>query len=94
MERNSLATIHESALKAKAAYDQCISDAETATLVRQLKELRKRGKENRKLQMDLRSELERASENERQAEEQIRSLLRELQALARKLTGTEVTLEP
>jgi plasmid replication initiation protein len=90
---NSLAQIHESARKAKLAYDQCLSDSETETLVRQLRELRKGGKENQNLLRELRAELERAVANERQAEDQISALMKEIQGLARKLTGSEMTLQ-
>jgi hypothetical protein len=90
---NSLSPIHETAKKAKSAYDQCLSDPQTGELVRELRELRRKGKANRTLREELKGELERAVESERHADEQIRSLLREIQALARKLTGTDMTLQ-
>jgi hypothetical protein len=90
---NSLALIHESARKTKSAYDQCLSDRETETLVHEQREIRKKGRANRTVLEELRAELERAVENERQTEEQITSLLREIQALARKLTGSDLTLQ-
>jgi hypothetical protein len=91
--KNSLSPIHESARKSKLAYDQCLSDRETEALVKQLRDLRKEGKANHGLQEELRTELERAVSNERQAQEQIGTLLKEIQGLARKLTGSDVTLQ-
>jgi hypothetical protein len=91
--QNSLAPIHESARKTKLAYDQCLSDPETETLVQEQREIRKRGKTNRAFLEDLRAELQRAIENERQMEEQISSLLMEIQNLARKLTSGDLTLQ-
>ncbi len=93
VDGGSLAQVHANAKKAKLAYDQCLSDAETASLVRQLRDVRKKGKANKNLLGELRSDLERALANERQAEEQINALVREIQALAKKLTGTEMTLQ-
>lgn len=90
---NSLQQIHESARKTKSAYDQCLSDRETETLVQEQKDIRKKGKANRTLLEGLRAELKRAVESERQTEEQISSLLREIQGLARKLTGGDLTLQ-
>jgi hypothetical protein len=90
---NSLSQIHESARKTKVAYDQCLSDNETETLVQEQREIRKKGKANRTLLEEYRAELERAVENESQTEEEISSLLREIQGLARKLTGTDLTLQ-
>jgi hypothetical protein len=90
---NSLSQIHESARKTKLAYDQCLSDRETETLVQEQRDIRKKGKANRTLLEELRAELERAVENERQTEEQISSLLREIQGLARKVTGGDLTLQ-
>jgi len=89
---NSLSQIHESAKKGKLAYDQCLSDQETEALVQQLKEVRKKGKGNRAVQEELRADLERAIASENQAGEQISSLLKEIQGLARKLTGSDVTV--
>jgi uncharacterized protein YggU (UPF0235/DUF167 family) len=91
--RDSLAKIHESARKSKLAYDQCLSDHDTEALVRELRDVRKKGKANRSLMEQLKAELERTTENEHQAEEQIASLLREIQGLARKLTGSDTILQ-
>ena len=90
---DSLAQIHASAKKAKLAYDQCLSDPETEALVQQLREVRKKGKANKNWLEQLRGELKRAVANEHQAEEQIIALVKEIQGLARKLTGSEMTLQ-
>ncbi|MGA2626044.1 MAG: hypothetical protein ABSF63_03155 [Candidatus Bathyarchaeia archaeon] len=90
---NSLSNIHESAKKAKLTYDQILSDQETKALVQQLTDLRKRGKENRSSQEELKAELERAIENEKHAGEQINSLLREIENFARKLSSTDLKLQ-
>ena len=91
---NSLLDIHESARKAKLTYDEILSDQETKSLVQQLTDLRKRGKENRASQDELKMELERAIENEKHSDEQINSLLREIEGFARKLSGTDLKLQP
>ncbi len=90
---NSLASIHESAKKAKSAYDQMLSDQETKALVQELTDLRKKGKENRAVQEELRAELERATRNEQHSTEQINSLLREIENFVRKLSGTDLKLQ-
>ena len=90
---NSLSSIHESAKKAKSTYDEILSDQETKALVQQLTELRKRGKENRASQEELKTELERAIKNEKHSGEQINSLLREIENFARKLSGTDLKLQ-
>ena len=88
-----MSNIHESAKKAKLTYDQILSDQETKALVQQLTDLRKRGKENRGAQEELKAELERAIENEKHAGEQINSLLREIENFARKLSSTDLKLQ-
>jgi len=90
---NSLLSIHESAKKSKSTYDQILSDQETKALVQQLTDLRKRGKENHASQETLKEELERATENEKHAGEQINSLLREIENFARKLSDTDLKLQ-
>ena len=92
VRENSLSQIHETARKSKLAYDQCVADTETGALVQEQREIRKKGKANHALLLELRAGLERAIENEHQADEQIASLLKEIQSLARKLTGSDVTL--
>jgi hypothetical protein len=90
---NSLSNIHESSKKAKSTYDQILSDQETKALVQKLTDLRKRGKENRAVQEELKAELERAIENEKHSGEQVNSLLREIENYARKLSGTDLKLQ-
>jgi len=90
---DSLAQIHANAKKAKAAYDECLTDPETKTLVEQLRQIRRRGKANKDSLDELRSDLQRAVTNEHQAEEQITALVKEIQGLAKKLTGNELTLQ-
>ncbi|MGP8070060.1 MAG: hypothetical protein ACLP5V_09235 [Candidatus Bathyarchaeia archaeon] len=90
---NSLSSIHESAKKAKLTYDQILSDQGTKALVQQLTDLRKRGKENRASQEELKTELERAIENEKHSGEQINSLLHEIENFARKLSSTDLKLQ-
>jgi hypothetical protein len=93
ISENSLSSVHESAKKAKLTYDQILSDQETKALVQQLTELRKRGKENRGSQEELKAELGRATENEKHSGEQVNSLLREIENFARKLSGTDLKLQ-
>jgi hypothetical protein len=90
---DSLSQIHSNARKAKVAYDQCLSDPETEKLVQELREVRKKGRANHASLGDHKAELERASANVEQAEEQINALLKEIQGLARKLTSNQVTLQ-
>ena len=90
---DSLAQIHANAKKAKIAYDQCLTEPETRTLVEQLKDIRKQGKANKNTLDELRTDLQRAVTNEHQAEEQITALVKEIQGLAKKLTGNELTLQ-
>lgn len=90
---DSLAQIHADARRAKLGYDQCLSDPATNALVKQLREIRRHGKANKNSLDELRGELERAMANEHQAEEQISALVREIQGLAKKLTGNEMTLQ-
>ena len=90
---NSLRTIHENAKGRKKAYDQFLADPETAALVHQLKTLRRRGRENRALREEFKSELQRALDNERRAEEQIRALLHEIESFSRKISGEDLKLQ-
>jgi 3-methyladenine DNA glycosylase AlkC len=91
--KNSLSQIQENAKKAKSAYDQCLSDPQTREVVDKLKELRKKGKANHLLRDELKGELQRVVENERQTEEQIDTVLKEIQSLVRKLTSNDVILQ-
>ena len=93
VSRNSLSEIHANATKTKLAYDQCLSDHETDTLVQKLRDLRKKGKSNRVLQEEIKGKLQRALETEKQTEQEITELLKDIQTRARKLTGVDVTLQ-
>jgi vacuolar-type H+-ATPase subunit I/STV1 len=93
VDRDSLARIHTDARQAKLAYDQCLSDQETAALVQQLRQTRKKGKTNKNWLEEMQTELKRAVANERQAEEQISTFVKEIQSLANKLTGSAMTLQ-
>lgn len=94
VDRDSLGSIHDKARRAKQAYDQCLSDPETGKLVEELKELRRKGKANRAARDELRRELDRAVQNQQQSELQVTALVKEIQSLARKLTGDELILQP
>ena len=57
---NSLSSFHEITRKAKSAYDQILSDQNQGVSAK-LTNLRRKGKENRAVQKELRAELERAT---------------------------------
>ena len=88
----SLTKIHTKAKELKHAYDKFLADPEIANLVQQLKEIRQRGRANHRLQLELKSELQRVSENEKRVNEQIGSLMKELEGSARKISGIPVSL--
>jgi len=90
---NSLSTIYSSARQAKTDYDEALSDRDTENLVRQLKDLRKKGKENHRSQGELKAELQRALQNEDHSEEQITSLLHEIENSAHKLSGADLKVQ-
>lgn len=88
----SLTEIHTKAKELKRAYDKFLADPETAGLVRQLKEIRQKGLVNHKLQLELKTELQRVSDNEKRMNEQVDSLMKELESSTRKISGTSVKL--
>jgi len=90
---NSLSKIHEVSRERKRTYDQFLADEETAGLVQRLRDLRQKGRANRTAQEELNADLQRALGNERRFNEQISSLLRDIEAFSRKLSGTDVKLE-
>ena len=90
---NSLSKIHETSRDRKSTYDRLLADQETTALVQKLRDLRQKGRANRSAQEELRGELQRAVGNERRLDEQIGSLLREIEAFSRKLSGADVRLE-
>ena len=90
---NSLSKIHETSRDRKSTYDRLLADQETAALVQKLRDLRQKGRANRATHEELRGELQRAVGNERRIDEQIGSLLREIETFSRKLSGADVRLE-
>jgi hypothetical protein len=90
---NSLRRTHEDAREHKKAYDQFLADPETAGLVRQLKDLRKRGRENHALREEFKSELQRALDNEKHSDEQIHAILREIESFSRKVSGEDLRVQ-
>jgi hypothetical protein len=93
VSENSLAKIHEKSKERKRTYDKFLADQETADLVRRLRDLRQKGRANRNAQGELRAELRRAIENERRYDEQANSLLKDIEAFSRKLSGADVELQ-
>jgi hypothetical protein len=90
---NSLSKVHELSRERKRTYDQFIADKETAALVEQLRNLRAEGRANRAAHDELQAELQRAAENESRLDEQVSSLLREIEKFSHKLSGADVKLE-
>ncbi len=89
---NSLSKIHEESRERKRTYDQLLADKEASELVQRLRGLRQKGRANHAVQGELRAELERAIENERRFDEQIDSLLTDIEDFSRKLSGADVKL--
>ena len=90
---NSLSNVHELSRERKRTHDQFMADKGTAALVQQLRDLRVKGRANRTVHDEVRADLQRAVENERRFDEQISSLLTEIEAFARKLSGADLKLE-
>jgi len=90
---NSLAEIHAKSREMKRAFDQCMADQETASLVQKLRDIRKSGKASRASQNQLRAELERATANEKRAGEQVVNLAKEIESLSHKLSSADLTLQ-
>ncbi len=90
---NSLGQIHEKSRERKNTYDHFIADRDSAALVQRLRDLREKGRANRTIQGELGADLKRAIETERRFDEQISSLLRDIEAFSRKLAGAEVKLQ-
>lgn len=90
---NSLAQIYEKSRERKNTYDQFIADRDSAALVQQLRTLREKGRANRTVQEALGADLKRANDNEKRFDEQIRSLLRDIETFSRKLAGADVKLQ-
>jgi biopolymer transport protein ExbB/TolQ len=90
---NSLRKIHEEARGRKKTHDQFLADSETAARVQQLKDLRKRGRENHALREGFKSELQRALDNEKHSDEQIQAILHEIESFSRKVSGEDLRLQ-
>jgi hypothetical protein len=90
---NSLSKIHETSRERKTTYDKLLAGQETASLVQRLRDLRQKGRANHTVHEELRAELQRSVGNERRLEEQIGSLLKEIEAFSRKLAGVDVRLD-
>jgi uncharacterized protein YoaH (UPF0181 family) len=93
VETNSLGKIHNEAKERKKAYDQLLADSEAGNLVRQLKDLRRKGTANRAMRSEFEGELRRARDMEKKADEQIHEILREIEAFSRKISGEDVKLQ-
>jgi hypothetical protein len=89
---DSLAQIHTKSREMKRAYDQSLTDQETANLVQKLRDLRQKGKANHATQEDLRAELKRANDNEKRIGEQLINLAKEIETSAHKVSGAELAL--
>ena len=89
----SLTMIHTKAKELKRTYDRLLADPEIAGLVQQVRETRRKGRANHKLQEELKSELQRVAESEMRLNEQLDALMRELENSARKISGTAVKLQ-
>jgi hypothetical protein len=90
---NSLKKIHENARERKRVYDELLADPATAALVQQLKDLRKKGRENHALREEFKTELQRALDNEKRSDEQIHTILREIETFSRKVSGEDLRLQ-
>jgi hypothetical protein len=90
---NSLSAIHLKARELKRTYDQYLADQEIASQVLRLREVRQKGRANHALQEDLKNELQRVSESERKASEQISNLIQEIEAFSTKLSGTQLKIQ-
>jgi hypothetical protein len=90
---NSLAKVHELSRERKRTYDEFLADKETAALVEQLRDLRVKGRANRIVHDELKVDLRRAIGNEKRFDEQVSSLLAEIESFSRKLSRADLKLE-
>ncbi|HMK82959.1 MAG TPA: hypothetical protein VK503_04525 [Candidatus Bathyarchaeia archaeon] len=93
VSENSLAKIHHEARTLKDQYDQCLIDKETASLVKEMKDLRQKGRTNRIQQKDLMADLQRITAIEEKANEQISNMTKEIEEFCSKITGEAVKVE-
>jgi len=90
---NSLSGLQDMARELKGMYDSSLADKEIASLVENLRELRKKVQANRQVQLELRKELERSRQNEQKTTDQLSAMLREIEAFSRKISGTSVAIQ-
>jgi hypothetical protein len=90
---DSLAQIHARSREMKRAYDQCLTDQETASLVQKLRDLRQKGRAIHASQEDLRAELERANASEQRVGEQMMNLVKDIESFSHKLSGADLALQ-
>jgi uncharacterized phage infection (PIP) family protein YhgE len=90
---DSLAQMHAKSKELKRTYDEFLTDPERASLVQQLKSVRLKGRKNRDLQQQLKADLQRTINGEKKLKEQINTMLKDIGAFSRKLSGTTVTLQ-
>jgi ribosomal protein S8 len=77
----------------KHTYDQLLADPEATALVQQLRELRKKGRANHTVRVELQNELQRTVDLETKLAEQIALQLKNIEAFVKELAGTSPKLE-
>jgi len=90
---NSLTAIHLKAKELKRTYDRFLADPEIASQVQRLREVRQEGRSNHALQTELKNELQRISESERKATEQVNNLIQEIEEFSTKLSGIQLKID-
>jgi hypothetical protein len=93
VEGESLRKLHAKSKDLKSKYDQLLGDPQVATLVQELRDVRKKGRANHALREELRSELQRSLDSEKKLEEQLNVHLRSIEAFISELTGTAPKLQ-
>jgi hypothetical protein len=93
VSHNSLAKIHEEARRMKTTHDQFLVDEEIASLVKQMRTLKQKGRTSHALQKQLKAELERTIEIERKANEQTSSMVKNIEEFCSNLTEEPVTVQ-
>jgi hypothetical protein len=91
---DSLVNIHRESRKLKAEYDKRLLDGETASLVKQMKDLREKGRRNHSRQKELETELQRVMGIERKANDQISGMAKEIEDFCSKNSGESVRILP
>jgi len=90
---NSLNETHIKSRAMKRAYDEFLADPDRAKLVEQLRGVRSEGRSNHAFRKELKSELSRILESEKRLDDQISSLVKDIEAFSRKISGTNVTVQ-